>query len=159
MALTHELGRSWGHGGTKVPTWYDGFGCLVPFDLRSFGLGGPSHDTFCLEAVCCLVPCDLVSLGLGGALLLAAFFFYGFPSAVGLFLEGATSLLVASLPRLWLAIFGCCCTLGSCDQAFVVSDAVSRSSARYSADESEVVARILSFFAVFFSVAFQSTWR
>ena len=38
-----------------------------------------------------------------------------------------------------------CCTLDSCDQAFVVSDAVSRASAWYSADESEVVARILSF--------------
>ena len=41
--------------------------------------------------------------------------------------------------------FGRCCTLDSCDQAFVNSDAVSRASAWYSADESEVVARILSF--------------
>ena len=40
------------------------------------------------------------------------------------------------VPRLWLASFGRCCTLGSCDQAFVVSDAVSRASAWYSADES-----------------------
>jgi hypothetical protein len=134
---------------------YDGFCCLVPFDFRSFGLGGASHDTFCLEAVCFLVPCVLVSHGLGGALLLAAFFIYGCSSFVGSFLEGASSLLVASLPRLWLASFGCCCALGSCDHAFVVSDAVSRASAWYSADESEVVARILGFFcSSFFPVAF-----
>ena len=25
MAFTHELGRSWGHGGTKVPTGYGGW--------------------------------------------------------------------------------------------------------------------------------------
>ena len=24
--------------------WYDGVCCLVPFDLRSFGLGGARHD-------------------------------------------------------------------------------------------------------------------
>ena len=75
MALTHELGRSWGHGGIEVPIWYDGFGCLVPFDLRSLGLGGPSHPACCREADRRLVPCDLAPLGLGGALLLAAFFF------------------------------------------------------------------------------------
>ena len=45
------------------------------------------------------------------------------------FLEGATSLLVSTLPLLWLASFGCCCPLGSCDQAFHCSDAASRASA------------------------------
>ena len=54
---------------------YDGFCFLVPSDLRSFGLGGACHDTFCLEAFCSFVPCDLLSLGLGGALLLVAFTF------------------------------------------------------------------------------------
>ena len=73
MMSTHELGRSWGHGGPKVPSWYGDFGCLVPFDLWSFSLGGPGHHT-CWHGACrCLVPCGLVSLGLGGALLLFAF--------------------------------------------------------------------------------------
>ena len=76
MALTHELGRSWGHGGTKVPIWYVGFGCLVPFGLRSIGLGSPGHHACCQEAGWSLVPCDPGSLGLGGALLLAALTFY-----------------------------------------------------------------------------------
>ena len=54
--------------------------------------------------------------------------------------------------------FGRCCTLDSCDQAFVNSDAVSRASALYSADESEVVARILSFCCSrFFCGGFLST--
>ncbi len=74
MALTHELGRSWGHEGTKVPAWYDGFGCLVPFDLRSFGLGRPCQRTCWHEACHCLVPCGLELLGLGGALLPVACF-------------------------------------------------------------------------------------
>ena len=161
MALAALFLLASGHlvlGVLAMVPWYDGFGCLVPFDLRSFGLGGPSHDAFCLEAVCCLVPCDLVSLGLGGALLLVAFSFSGCPSVVGSFREGAASSLVASLPRLWLAIFGCCCTLGSCGQAFVVSDAVSRASAWPSADESEVVARIRGFFGSLFFAASVSAW-
>ena len=76
MTLTHELGRSWGHGGTKVPIWYVGFGCLVPFGLRSIGLGSPGHHACCQEAGWSLVPCDPGSLGLGGALPLAALTFY-----------------------------------------------------------------------------------
>ena len=71
----------------------------------------------------------LGSLGLGGALLLAALFSIGRPSVVG-----------------------CCCILDSCNQASVVSDAVSRASAWYSADESGVVARIRGFLAVLFSL-------
>ena len=59
MALAALFLLASGHlvlGVLAMVPWYDGFGCLVPFDLRSFGLGGPSHDAFCLEAVCCLVP-------------------------------------------------------------------------------------------------------
>ena len=78
MALTHELGRSWGHGGTKSPLGLLAGCCLVPCGLAAgahghSGLGVPCLHACCQVACCCLVPCDLVSLGLGGALLLAAF--------------------------------------------------------------------------------------
>ena len=39
--------------------------CLVPFDLRSLGLGSPSLHACCQGAGRCLVPCGLASLGLG----------------------------------------------------------------------------------------------
>ena len=61
--------------------WCDNFCCL---DLRSFSLGGASHDTFFLEVFCFLVPDDLVSLGLGRALLLASLFSFGCSSVVEL---------------------------------------------------------------------------
>ena len=127
MVLTHELGHSWGHGGTKSPLGMLAGRCLVPCGLAAgaqghSGLGVPCLHACCLVACRCLVPSGLVSLGLGGALLLAALFIYGCPSVVGC----------------------------SCGQAFVVSDAVSRASARCSADESEVVARTRGYLQPFF---------
>ena len=80
-SLMAEL-MSWGaHGAMrelKVPTGQLGHGCLAPFDLRSFGLGGPGHLPFAkllatawsplaLGHPGLVVPCSLLLITLFGS--------------------------------------------------------------------------------------------
>ena len=62
MVSTHELGRLWGHGGTKSPLGMLAGRCLVPCGLAAgaqghSGLGVPCPHACCQEAGHCLVPC------------------------------------------------------------------------------------------------------
>ena len=150
---------SWGAHGVmgelKSPLGMMALAALFLLTSGHLVLGVLAILPFAKKLLAALFPVTLGHSVLGVPCFLLLFdFFFGCPSVVGSFCEGASSSLVASLPRLWLAVFGCCCTLGSCDQAFVVSDAVSRVSAWYSADESEVVARMRGCLAAFFCGCF-----
>ena len=120
MAELMSLGSHMAMRELEVTTEQLSHGCLAPFDLWSFGLGGPGHFAFCNAACRCLVPFGLGSLGLGGALLLVYFIW------------------LLSMVRL-------CCTLVSCNLASAASYVRYQALAWDCAYESGVVTRIQCF--------------
>ena len=95
MALTHELGRSWGHGGTKSPLGMMASAALFPLASGHSVLGVPA-----IMPVAEVLAAALFPVTLGHSVL-------GVPCSLLLFF-----LLLVARP-----FVGCCCTLDSCDQA------------------------------------------